>query len=180
MDCLVASPCMASHLSSYTASLVFDSHFSGSSHFAPAGPHFCLLITWIPLLFLSPPSLKSLSVLKPHFLLSWSTHIYIYECTHPYTNIYNFKFSFHIWEKNAIFIWVWLISLSIMISSCVHFPINVIIHVFFTATKNSIVSVCVHACAKFSLLLNLPIISCAAIIILQKTMPCILKSFQHF
>lgn len=67
-----------------------------------------------------------------------------------------------------MFIQVWLISLSIMISSCVHFPINVMILHFLYSYKKFL-CVCMHACAKFSLLLNLLIILCAVTFTLQKT-----------
>lgn len=84
-------------------------------------------------------------------------------------------------RKNAMFIQVWLISLSIMISSCVHLPVNVMILHFLYSYKNFFVCVC--ACMyKFSLLLNLLTILCAVTFTLQKTHAhiCVLKSFQPF
>lgn len=91
------------------AFLVLVFYSSWSSSFSPANPTSAFLSHGVrPSLFYT--LLRPLSFLKPHFLLSWS--------------IYNFKSSSAYKRENAMFIWVCLITLSIMISSSVHFPIK--------------------------------------------------------
>lgn len=106
--------------------------------------------SYFPLFLISLPSTYDL-------LSSFMTYRHTYKNRYAYiiyNYTYNFKFLAFRMKGNmcCLSFRLWLISLSIMISSCIRIPENSNISIFFIAKQNSVVSryhIClIHSCAE--------------------------------